>query len=144
MTKYFADFVTGMGAATAGDAYFNSFISNDWMPLIWLAIFIGVTFVTVLTGVQKGIEKVSKFMMPVLVLLTIAVTIYSITLPGAMEGVAYYFKPDFSKFSIETVLAAMGQIVLFHVPGHGNYGDLWLLYGQKGKFGKVRQTDRIF
>ena len=99
MTKYFADFVTGMGAATAGDAYFNSFISNDWMPLIWLAIFIGVTFVTVLTGVQKGIEKVSKFMMPVLVLLTIAVTIYSITLPGAMEGVAYYFKPDFSKIS---------------------------------------------
>ena len=110
VTKYFADFVTGMGAATAGDAYFNSFISNDWMPLIWLAIFIGVTFVTVLTGVQKGIEKVSKFMMPVLVLLTIAVTIYSITLPGAMEGVAYYFKPDFSKFSIETVLAAMGQM----------------------------------
>ena len=110
VTKYFADFVTGMGAATAGDAYFSSFISNDWMPLIWLAVFIGLTFVTVLTGVQKGIEKVSKFLMPVLVLLTIAVTIYSITLPGAMEGVAYYFKPDFSKFSIETVLAAMGQM----------------------------------
>ena len=110
VTKYFVDFISGMGMASAGDAYFNTFIGGNWMPLIWLAVFIGITFVVVLLGVEKGIEKVSKILMPVLILLTVAVTVYSITLPGAMEGVAYYFKPDFSKFSVDTVLAAMGQM----------------------------------
>lgn len=63
-----------------------------------------------LFGVEKGIEKVSKIMMPILVVLTLFVAIYAMFLPGAMEGVKYYIMPDFSKFSVTTVLAAMGQM----------------------------------
>lgn len=110
VTKYFADFISGAGTATAGDGYFNAFVSSEWTPLFWFAVFIAATFVIVFMGVEKGIEKVSKILMPVLIGLTVAITIYSLTLPGAGAGVAYYFMPDFSKFSAETVLAAMGQM----------------------------------
>lgn len=64
----------------------------------------------VLFGVEKGIEKVSKFMMPVLVVLSLFIAIYSVCMPGATEGLKYYLMPDFSKFSVTTVLAAMGQL----------------------------------
>ncbi len=110
VTKYFADFISGAGTATAGDGYFNAFVSSEWTPLFWFAVFIAATFVIVFMGVEKGIEKASKILMPVLIGLTVAITIYSLTLPGAGAGVAYYFMPDFSKFSAETVLAAMGQM----------------------------------
>ncbi len=64
----------------------------------------------VLAGVQKGIEKASKILMPVLIVLSIGITLFCITRPGAMEGVKCYLLPDFSRFSITTVLAAMGQM----------------------------------
>lgn len=63
-----------------------------------------------LLGVQKGIEKASKILMPILVVLSIVVAVYTITMPGAWEGVLYYITPDFSKFSPMTVLAALGQL----------------------------------
>ena len=64
----------------------------------------------VLLGVEKGIEKVSKVMMPVLVILSIFIAIYVMFLPGAWEGIVYYIKPDFANFSLKTVIAAMGQL----------------------------------
>ena len=73
-------------------------------------MFIAITAIVVLLGVEKGIEKVSKIMMPVLVALSVFIAIYSMCLPGALEGVKYYILPDFSKFSAATVLAAMGQL----------------------------------
>ncbi len=63
-----------------------------------------------LFGVEKGVEKVSKILMPALVLLTIGVTIYTLTMPGTAEGIKYYLLPDFKKFSVKTVLAALGQL----------------------------------
>ena len=110
VTKYFAVFVSGQGSASANDYYFDNFISTTFEPLFWFAIFIGITAVIVLSGVEKGIEKVSKIMMPILVALTLFIAIYAMFLPGATEGVKYYLMPDFSKFSVTTVLAAMGQM----------------------------------
>lgn len=78
--------------------------------MLWFLLFIGITFAVVLFGVEKGIEKCSKIMMPFLVLLSIVVAIFVVCQPGAMEGVAYYLKPDFSKFTPMTVLSAMGQL----------------------------------
>lgn len=110
VTKYLFAFSTGGAAATADDAYFSGFISQTGEPILWFAIFIGITALIVLCGVEKGIEKVSKFMMPILVVLSVFIAIYSICLPGAMDGVLYYLLPKFSKFSATTVLAAMGQL----------------------------------
>ncbi len=110
VVKYFGVFVTGGAANAAMDGFFESFISQTWEPIIWFLVFIGLTALVVLLGVEKGIEKVSKVMMPVLLVLTLFVAIYSMFLPGAMEGVVYYLMPDFSRFSVTTVLAAMGQL----------------------------------
>jgi len=109
--KYFVGFLTGEGGAMAGDGYFAGYIANVGEPIAWFAAFMGITALVVLLGVDKGIEKVSKVMMPVLVLLVLFIAIYSmVTLEGATEGLLYYIKPDFSKFSIMTVVAAMGQL----------------------------------
>lgn len=117
VTKYFAGFCMGQTAQMADSDYFNAYIGSSetvWdvaEPLLWFALFIGVTALIVLCGVEKGIEKVSKLMMPALVVLILFVAIYSLcTLDGAMEGLLYYIKPDFSKFSFTTVIAATGQL----------------------------------
>jgi len=110
VTKYLVAFCMGNGISAANDAYFGGFISSQAEPIGWFFIYIGMTALIVLCGVEKGIEKVSKIMMPVLVLLSIVIAGYGLTIPGALDGVVYYVKPDFSKFSATTVLAAMGQL----------------------------------
>ncbi len=110
VTKYLSVFITGNGVAAATDEYFTSFIAKPVEPIGWFLIFIGLSALIVLFGVEKGVENVSKFMMPVLVVLTLVIAVYSVFIPGAMEGVKYYLIPDISRFSIKTVLAAMGQL----------------------------------
>ncbi len=110
VVKYLFEFVRGQGSAAAGNDYFNQFIAEPVQPVLWLAIFIGLTALIVLLGVEKGVEKASKIMMPTLVILTLGITIYTIVQPGAWEGVLYYITPDFSKFTVNTVLGAMGQM----------------------------------
>ena len=108
--KYLGVFVTGNMANAATDGYFESFIAQPTEPIGWFMLFMGLTALVVLFGVEKGIEKVSKIMMPVLVVLTVFIAVYSMCMPGAFEGVLYYITPDFSKFSATTVLSAMGQL----------------------------------
>ncbi len=108
--KYFVTFVSGGVEAAAGDTYFTDFISSTTEPIGWFVLFIVLTAGIVLLGVQKGIENVSKFMMPVLVVLTIFIAGYGLTVDGAMEGVIYYIKPNMKDFSAKTILAAMGQM----------------------------------
>ena len=110
VTKYLVAFVDGNAMNTTHDDYFTGFISNTAEPLIWFLVFIGITAVVVMCGVEKGVENVSKFMMPILVVLSVVIAIYAMFMPGAMDGVRYYLLPDFSKFSATTVLAAMGQL----------------------------------
>ena len=95
--KYFVTFVSGQGKAAAEADFFTGFISKTGEPIVML-------------GVEKGIEKFSKVLMPVLVALSLGIAIYTLTLPGAGAGVKYYFMPDFDKFSVMTVLAALGQL----------------------------------
>ena len=110
VVKYFAAFLTGQGSAAAGDEYFNGFISQATAPVFWFALYILLTAVVVIFGVEKGIEKASRIMMTLSILPIIAVSIFCITRPGAGAGVKYYLLPDFSRFSATTVLAAMGQL----------------------------------
>ena len=108
--KYFSVFITGKGALAADDGYFGAFTGAVGEPLGWFFLFIALTAVIVLCGVQKGVEAVSKIMMPILVILSVVVAVYVVTLDGAMEGVIYYLKPDFQNFSLKTLLAASGQM----------------------------------
>ena len=110
VVKYFTVFLTGGAHAAAGDDYFTGFVGGTFEPLGWFLIFLGVTAVIVLLGVEKGIEKVSKFMMPVLVVLAIGISIYCLMMDGAMEGLAYYVQPHMADVSVKTVLSAMGQL----------------------------------
>ena len=110
VTKYFFAFCTGNGVMAAHDSYFGGFITSTAEPVGWFFIYIGLTALIVLFGVERGIEKVSKIMMPVLVVLSVVIAGYSMTIPGAIDGVKYYITPDFGKFSVTTVLAAMGQL----------------------------------
>ncbi len=108
--KYLVTFLTGNVSAAAKDEYFNGFITQSAEPIIWFAVFVLLTAFVVSIGVEKGIERASCVLMPVLIVLTVAIALYCVTRPGAMEGVKYYLLPDFSRFSATTVLAAMGQL----------------------------------
>lgn len=108
--KYLAGFAAGAHEAMAGDSYFTDMLANPAVMVLFQFLFNLATTLVIIRGVQKGIEKLSTILMPILVVLAIAIAIYSITLPGAMEGVKYFLIPDFSHFSIMSIVAAMGQM----------------------------------
>ena len=113
--KYFAEFAVGSGSVAAESGFFGSFISCSLpgifdSPVIWFLLFAALCVIVVMFGVEKGIEKISKILMPVLLVLMIIIAGYALTMPGSMQGLEYYLKPDFSKFSMATVLGAMGQL----------------------------------
>ncbi len=110
VAKYFSVYLTGGAAKAVEDNFFNGFVSSEIEPIIWFFIYLFITGLVVIFGVEKGIERVSKIMMPILVILAVAVAIFSCTLDGAVKGLSYYFVPDFSMFSLSTVLGAMGQM----------------------------------
>ncbi len=110
VTKYLFEYIKLNSNPLARDEYFTSFITNGASVELWFIVFSVIVVFIIILGVNKGVERVSKITMPLLVILAIFVTIYSITRPGAMEGVKYFLIPDFSKFSFMTVVAAMGQM----------------------------------
>ena len=110
VTKYTATMIAGSVSSAAEDSYFTSFISSTWAPLICFFIFATITAIIIFLGVNKGIEKLSKFLMPMLLVLTIVLTVFVLTRDGAGEGVLYYIKPDFSHLSVKPILAALGQL----------------------------------
>ena len=95
--------------ATSGD-YFVSFITSTWEPICYFLIFIAIVVAIVALGVRKGVERFSKILMPLLLIMIIAICIYCLCLPGSGAGFRYYLMPDWSKFGVMTVVAAMGQL----------------------------------
>lgn len=108
--KYLFEYLRGSSHLLTQDTYFSSFISSSLSPAFWLIVFAVLTFIVVIKGVEKGIEKVSKVLMPILVIIAIFISVYGLMTPGAIEGLKYYIIPDFSNFSIMTVIAAVGQM----------------------------------
>lgn len=88
---------------------FTGFISSPFKPVIWQLLFMLLTALIVLMGIQNGIERYSKVLMPILVFILIILVFRSITLPGAGKGLAFLFKPDFSKLTWQGVLNALGH-----------------------------------
>lgn len=121
--KYFTVYLSGNGTATASDGYFNSFISSTAEPVIMMLIFLAATSFIVFKGVNKGIEPVSKVLMPILIILVIAISIFSLTMSHTdddgtvrtgIEGLKVYLIPDFSEMTFQRFLSvlldAMGQM----------------------------------
>ena len=103
---YFSE--TPAGVADGG-TLFTNFITSGTESIIFMLLFMAITYLIVALGVNDGVEKANLIMMPLLIVMALGIAIYALTLPGAWEGVAYYLVPDFSKFSPELILAALGQ-----------------------------------
>ena len=108
--KYLVEYVKGGSQTLAEDGYFSAFIADGFSTETCFLFFTLLTLVIIYAGVQNGVERVSKLMMPILVFLSVVIVIYSVTRPGALEGVKYFLIPNIKNFSWMTVVAAMGQM----------------------------------
>lgn len=121
--KYLTDFVTGTGSGAAADGYFTGFITQQWAPIVFFIVFLGLTSLVVFCGVDKGIEKFSKVLMPVLLLLVIGIAAYSLTVKftdengvvrTGLQGLKMYLIPSFEGVTFKSFLVvlmdAMGQL----------------------------------
>lgn len=108
--KYLFEYLRLNANNIASDSFFVDFITNGFESELWFIVFSLMVLVVIFMGVRNGIERVSKLMMPVLVVLAVVIGIYSVTRPGAIEGVKYLFIPNFKDFSLMTVVTAMGQM----------------------------------
>lgn len=109
VTKYLFEYLRGNTGALAEESYFPGFIA-DTSSVLWFLLFSLMVTAVLFAGVQQGVERVSRVMMPMLVLLAVFVALYSMTRPGAWEGVKYFLVPNPGNFSWMTVVAAMGQM----------------------------------
>ena len=110
VTKYMAAYIVQPAADIADGAFFGSFILQNAESYLWMFLFIACVILVVALGVKNGIERVNKVLMPALIVMAVIISAFALTLPGALDGLAYYLIPDFSKFSAELVVAAMGQM----------------------------------
>ncbi|MCQ2446733.1 MAG: sodium-dependent transporter [Clostridia bacterium] len=113
--KYFTAFASGSGRNTAGDgSFFSNYIGDAGDTTLFFVVFLVLTAAVIFLGVRNGIETISKFLMPVLLALLVGIMIYTLTLPGAGEGLRYYILPDFNGMTVgkllKTIVAAMGQL----------------------------------
>ena len=108
--KYGFMYLTGRGAELLDLTYYTAYSAEVLEPLLWLAGFVIICGIVGLFGLKKGIERFCKVVMPAVIFLLIGLTIFCLTLPGALDGLYYYLMPDFSTFKPETILAAMGQV----------------------------------
>lgn len=110
VVNYLVDYLSGKTQEVAADGYFSAFISDGLSAELCFVVFSLIVLVIIYAGVQNGIERVSRFMMPILVVLSVIIAIYSITRPGALDGVKYFLVPNPVNFSWMTVVTAMGQM----------------------------------
>lgn len=121
--KYFITFLTGDGVNAAADGYFTGFITDTISPLALMVVFLLITSIVIIGGVNKGIEKLSKVLMPILLILVIGISIYSLTLSHTtdegitrtgLDGLKIYLIPSFENLTVKdffiTLMDAMGQL----------------------------------
>ena len=121
--KYLAAFVTGSSAAAAADGYFTSFITAQWEPIIWFVLFLAATVFVVYKGVDNGIERLSRILMPILLVLIMGIACFSLTLSytdaegvtrTGLEGFKIYMIPNFSGLTfggfMTILMDALGQL----------------------------------
>ena len=108
--RYLSEYISGHGSELSQDGYFSNFISSGLSAEVCFLIFTAFTLAIIFAGVRNGVERVSKVMMPVLVVLSVVIAGYAVTRPGALAGVKYFLVPNVANFSWMTVVTAMGQM----------------------------------
>lgn len=120
--KYMIGFLTGSGAAMAADGYFTGFITGQWQPIVFFVIFLAMTSIVVIRGVEKGIEASSKIIMPILLVLVVIIAFFSLTIKHndgsvvrtGLQGLKVYIVPDLTNITVGkvfiTIMDAMGQL----------------------------------
>ena len=125
--KYLVEYIKGNGQKLAADGYFSDFISNGASTEICFTVFALFTLAIIYAGVRNGIERVSKFMMPILIVLSVIIAIYSRT--GRCE---IFSGTECEEFFLDDCGCGDGTDVLFPVDCYGNFDHVWILY-EKGR-----------
>ena len=110
VTKYLVSYVTEAPGAIAAEGFFGGFITDPIFTYVFMIIFMLLCIGVVALGVKNGIEKANMIMMPLLLVMAVGISVFVLMQPGAREGAAYYLIPDFSKFSPDLVINALGQM----------------------------------
>lgn len=140
IVKYLVAFLTGDGVTASQDGYFTNFITGDVQPILFTIIFLCITAFVVFRGVEKGIESFSKIIMPLLLVLVLAIAIFSVTMKftdaegvtrTGLEGLKIYLVPNLEGLTVKqffsVLLDAMGQLFFQLKRCHGYYGRIRLL-----------------
>ena len=108
--KYLFSAIAGkVTTVTDSAAYFVEFTSHPWAPIICMVVVMLLCHIVIVRGVQEGIERSSKLMMPLLLLIIAVLVVCSFSMPGSEDGLRFLLKPDFSKLTSSVILSAMGQ-----------------------------------
>ena len=125
--KYLSLYLTNQSHSAIDNSYFGNYISGIWQPIIWMLVYFGITAFIVISGVEKGIEKFSKILMPILVVMIIGISVFSLTLKHeeiladgstvvrtGLQGLKVYLVPNFKnvtpQFMLKVIMDAMGQL----------------------------------
>ncbi|MCF0232485.1 MAG: sodium-dependent transporter, partial [Enterococcus sp.] len=109
VVKYIWAYIWDDPSVIGQQDYFSNFCASSFESLIFVLIFLIIGIFVVAKGVKKGIERANNILMPALIILSFLLAIWVVCQPGALQGVQYFFTPDFSKFSVELVMAAITQ-----------------------------------
>ena len=140
--KYLVEYMMGKGKTLASDHYFTDFISNGFSAEICFAIFSLCTLAIIYAGVRNGIERVSKIMMPILIVLSIIITIYSVTRPG-FSRCKIFSDTKSEKLFMDDRCCRHGTNVLLFVDRYGYSDHIWFLYEKKRIDRRIYYTCRI-
>ena len=110
VVKYLASYVAEGPTAVMADGFFGAFITDPFFTYVFMIIFMLICIIVVALGVKNGIEKANMIMMPLLLVMAVGISVFVLMQPGSLEGAKYYLIPDFSKFSPELVINALGQM----------------------------------
>lgn len=123
IVKYGVSYISGAGELLAADggAFFTSYIGSGIEPILWTLGIFAVVAVILSFSIQKGLQRVCVILVPALIVCMAVLAVYILTMPGGIDGLLYCFVPDFSKFSVGTVLAALGQTFFTLCIGSGAY-----------------------
>ncbi len=139
MEYLFQSVTGGLKYATQAEyaEQFSLFSKDAFRPLFWTFLFIIINYFVLVRGVDKGIEKISNIVMPILLLILIAFCVHSLMMPGAWDGVKFMFTPDFSKINASVLLGAMGQAFFSLSIGMGGMITYGSYFSKETNLGKT-------